>query len=123
MPILKVDKGLADEKDGVQLMKPMPDLDALLSKAKKKGIFGTKMRSVIKHANAAGVQAIVDQQFEIADQIIAAGLVPIVEPEVDIHCPEKAQAEELLKAGILDKLNKLSPGQMGDAQAHPAGAR
>ena len=112
VPILKVDKGLAEEKDGVQLMKPIPGLDALLVKAKAKGIFGTKMRSVIKHANATGVQAIVDQQFELAEQIMAAGLVPIVEPEVDIHCPEKAQAEELLKAGILEKLNKLSPDQL-----------
>jgi len=112
VPILKVDKGLAEEDNGVQLMKPIPGLDALLSKAKTKGIFGTKMRSVIKHADATGIAAIVDQQFKLADQIIAAGLVPIVEPEVDIHCPEKAQAEELLKAGILEKLGKLSPGQL-----------
>ena len=93
-------------------MKPIPDLDPLLEKAAAKGIFGTKMRSVIKHANAAGVKAIVDQQFEIAARIIAAGLVPIVEPEVDIHCPEKAQAEEMLKANILAHLNKLGDGQL-----------
>ncbi len=117
VPILKVDKGLAAEQDGVQLMKPMPDLDALLEKAKAKGIFGTKMRSVIKQANAAGIKAIVNQQFEVAKQIIAAGLVPIIEPEVDIHCPEKAKAEELLKAAILEQLNKLSAGSIGDAQA------
>jgi fructose-bisphosphate aldolase, class I len=107
VPFLKVDKGLAAEKDGVQLMKPMPELAALLGKAKAKGIFGTKMRSVIKHANRASIEDIVSQQFELAERIIAVGLVPIVEPEVDIHCPEKAQAEELLKAAILDKLNKL----------------
>lgn len=112
VPILKVDKGLAAEKDGVQLMKPMPDLDALLQKAKSKGIFGTKMRSVIKQANATGIKAIVDQQFEIAKQIIATGLVPIIEPEVDIHCPEKAQAEQLLKAGILEHLNQLAENQL-----------
>ena len=112
VPVLKVDKGLAAEKDGVQLMKPMPELDTLLGKAKAKGIFGTKMRSVIKHANRAGIDDIVSQQFELAERIIAVGLVPIVEPEVDIHCPEKAQAEELLKAAILDKLNKLPAGQL-----------
>jgi fructose-bisphosphate aldolase class I len=112
VPFLKVDKGLAAEKDGVQLMKPMPELDALLGKAKAKGIFGTKMRSVIKHANRASIEDIVSQQFELAERIIAVGLVPIVEPEVDIHCPEKAQAEELLKAAILDKLNKLPAGQL-----------
>jgi fructose-bisphosphate aldolase class I len=109
VPFLKVDKGLAGEKDGVQLMKPMPELVALLDRAKAKGIFGTKMRSVIKQANAAGIKDIVSQQFEVAGQIIAVGLVPIIEPEVDIHCPEKAKAEALLKAGILEKLNKL-PG-------------
>ena len=112
VPFLKVDKGLEAEKDGVQLMKPMPALAALLEKAKSKRIFGTKMRSVIKQANAAGIKAIVDQQFELAGQIIAAGLVPIVEPEVDIHCPEKAKAEGLLKAAILEKLNQLSAGQV-----------
>jgi fructose-bisphosphate aldolase class I len=111
VPILKVDKGLAEEKDGVQLMKPMPDLDALLKKAKSKRIFGTKMRSVIKQANPKGIEAIVEQQFEIGKQIIAAGLVPIIEPEVDIHCPDKAKAEELLKAGIMKELDGLSEDQ------------
>lgn len=111
VPILKVDKGLADEADGVQLMKPNPGLDALLAKAKSKGIFGTKMRSVIKQANAAGVAAVVAQQFEVGRQIIAAGLVPIIEPEVDIHCPDKAAAEDLLKAAMLEELNKLTPEQ------------
>jgi fructose-bisphosphate aldolase class I len=112
VPFLKVDKGLADEKDGVHLMKPMPQLGALLSKANAKHIFGTKMRSVINEANVAGVQAVVNQQFEVADQIIAAGLMPIVEPEVDIHCPEKAKAEELLKAAILERLKQLPADQM-----------
>jgi fructose-bisphosphate aldolase, class I len=112
VPFLKVDKGLDAEKDGVQLMKPIPALAALLEKAKSKRVFGTKMRSVIKQANAAGIKDIVNQQFELAGQIIAAGLMPIVEPEVDIHCPEKAKAEELLKAAILEKLNQLPQGQM-----------
>lgn len=112
VPFLKVDKGLVAEKDGVQLMKPMPELAALFGKAKAKGIFGTKMRSVIKHANRASIEDIVSQQFELAERIIAVGLVPIVEPEVDIHCPEKAQAEELLKAAILDNLNRLPAGQL-----------
>jgi fructose-bisphosphate aldolase class I len=107
VPFLKVDKGLADEQDGVQVMKPNPDLDALLSKAKSKGIFGTKMRSVIKHGNAEGVTRIVDQQFEVGRQILAAGLVPIIEPEVDIHCPDKAQAEALLKVAIMNQLDQL----------------
>ncbi|AIE74585.1 Fructose-bisphosphate aldolase class I [Synechocystis sp. PCC 6714] len=111
VPILKVDKGLAEEKDGSQLMKPIPQLDELLIKARKKGIFGTKMRSFIKQANASGIEAIVNQQFELAQQIIAAGLVPIIEPEVDIHCPEKAQAETLLKAAILKHLDQLAEGQ------------
>jgi fructose-bisphosphate aldolase class I len=111
VPFLKVDNGLAAEKDGVQLMKPMPQLASLLGKAKAKRMFGTKMRSVIKAANAAGIKDIVNQQFEVARQIIAAGLVPIIEPEVDIHCPEKAKAEGLLKAAILEKLNELSPDQ------------
>lgn len=111
VPILKVDKGLAEEKNGVQLMKPMPDLDALLDKAVAKRIFGTKMRSVIKQADPAGVAAIVDQQFEVAKQIIAKGLVPIVEPEVDIHCPEKARAESLLKAALIAALDKLNDRQ------------
>jgi fructose-bisphosphate aldolase, class I len=112
VPFLKVDKGLATEKDGVQLMKPMPALDALLEKGKAKRMFGTKMRSFIKQANEAGIKDIVKQQFEIAAQIIAAGLVPIVEPEVDIHCPEKAKAEALLKATILEKLQQLPAGQL-----------
>jgi len=112
VPFLKVDKGLEAEKEGVQLMKPIPALSALLEKAKSKRIFGTKMRSFIKQANPAGIKNIVDQQFELAAQIIAAGLVPIVEPEIDIHCPEKAKAEELLKAAILEKLNQLPSGQL-----------
>ena len=112
VPILKIDKGLADEADGVQLMKPMPQLDALLAKAKSKGIFGTKERSVIKQANAAGIQAVVDQQIAVAKQVIAAGLVPIVEPEVDIHCPDKAGAEKLLKASLKKGLDALPAGQL-----------
>jgi fructose-bisphosphate aldolase class I len=112
VPFLKVDKGLSSEKDGVQLMKPIPALDSLLEKARAKRIFGTKMRSVVKQANASGIKDIVNQQFELAAQIIAAGLMPIVEPEVDIHCPEKAGAEELLKAAILEKLNQLPAGQV-----------
>jgi fructose-bisphosphate aldolase, class I len=112
VPFLKVDKGLLDEKEGVHLMKPMPGLAALLDKAVAKRIFGTKMRSFIAQANAAGIKAVVDQQFELAAQILAAGLVPIVEPEVDIHCPEKAKAEALLKAALLEQLNKLPPGQL-----------
>jgi fructose-bisphosphate aldolase class I len=112
VPILKVDKGLVNETDGVQLMKPMPDLAALLKRANTKNIFGTKMRSVIKQANAAGIKAIVRQQFEVGAQIIAAGLVPIIEPEVDIHCPDKAGAEALLKAGINEYLNSLPAGQL-----------
>jgi fructose-bisphosphate aldolase class I len=111
VPFLKVDKGLAPEKSGVHLMKPMPQLDALLGKAKAKRIFGTKMRSVINQSNAAGIKETVNQQFEFAAQILAAGLVPIVEPEVDIHCPDKAKAEELLKAALLEKLDKLSADQ------------
>src|SRR4026207_2367418 len=112
VPFLKVDKGLGAEKDGVQAMKPIPALAALLEKAKSKRIFGTKMRSVIKQANAAGIKDVVNQQFELAAQIIGAGLMPIVEPEVDIHCPEKAKAEGLLKAAILEKLDQLPQGQM-----------
>src|SRR5215470_1827107 len=111
VPFLKVDKGLEAEKEGVQLMKPIPALAALLEKAKSKRIFGTKMRSFIKQANPAGIKNIVDQQFEAARQIIAAGLVPIIEPEVDIHCPEKAKAEGLLKAALLEKLDQLAVGQ------------
>ena len=111
-PFLKIDKGLADENDGVQLMKPNPGLDALLEKAKGKSIFGTKMRSVIKQASATGVNAIVDQQFKVGRQIAAAGLVPIIEPEVDIHCPEKAKAESMLKPALLDALNKLGAEEL-----------
>jgi fructose-bisphosphate aldolase class I len=107
VPFLKVDKGLADEVNGTQLMKPNPGLDALLKKAKAAGIFGTKMRSVIKQANAAGIKALVDQQFAVGRQIVAAGLVPIIEPEVDIHCPDKAKAEEMLHAAIMGQLNSL----------------
>ncbi|MFW6093972.1 MAG: fructose bisphosphate aldolase [Pseudomonadota bacterium] len=111
VPILKVDKGLAEESDGVQLMKPIPDLDALLERARANGIFGTKMRSVIKQASESGIRAIAEQQFELARRIIAAGLVPIVEPEVDIKCPEKAKAEAMLKAEILRELNALDAEQ------------
>jgi fructose-bisphosphate aldolase class I len=112
VPFLKVDKGLAGEGRGVQLMKPMPELAALLDKARAKRVFGTKMRSFIKQANGVGIKDIVSQQFEAARQIIAAGLVPIVEPEVDIHCPDKAEAEELLKAAILEELHGLPVGQL-----------
>jgi fructose-bisphosphate aldolase class I len=111
VPFLKVDKGLADEADGVQVMKPIPGLDSLLKRANDKGMFGTKMRSVIKLANDAGVKSIVDQQFEIGRQILATGLVPIIEPEVDIKSPEKADAEELLKANILEQLSQLEADQ------------
>jgi fructose-bisphosphate aldolase class I len=112
VPFLKVDQGLEAEKEGVQLMRPMPALAALLDKAKAKGIFGTKMRSVIKQANAASIKDIVRQQFEVAEQISAAGLVPIIEPEVDIHCPDKAEAEEMLKAALLEELNALPVEQL-----------
>jgi fructose-bisphosphate aldolase class I len=111
VPFLKVDKGLADEADGVQVMKPIPDLDDLLARAGTKGMFGTKMRSVIKLADPKGVDAVVDQQFEIGRRILAAGLVPIIEPEVDIHSPQKAEAEVLLKAAILRQLDQLPEGQ------------
>jgi len=111
VPFLKVDKGLADEADGVQVMKPMPGLDDLLERAVGKGVFGTKMRSVIKLANPGGVKSIVDQQFEVGRQILGHDLIPIIEPEVDIHSPEKAQAEELLKAAILEQLGALPDGQ------------
>ena len=109
VPFLKVDKGLAAEADGVQLMKPMPGLDALLARAKENGVFGTKMRSVVKLANPDGVRAIVDQQFEVGRRILDAGLVPIIEPEVDIHSPEKEQAEGLLKDALLTHLDALGP--------------
>ncbi len=137
VPFLKVDKGLADIGDGVQVMNPMPDLDALLSKASAAGIFGTKMRSVIKEANEAGVNAVVNQQFEIGRRIVAAGLVPIIEPEVDIHCADKAAAEDFLKAAIMTHLNSLNDdeivmlkltlpetnGLYADCIAHPNVAR
>jgi fructose-bisphosphate aldolase class I len=111
VPFLKVDKGLADEQDGVQMMKPIGGLDALLKKAKAKDVFGTKMRSVIKQADPHGIEKIVKQQFEVGKQIIAAGLVPIIEPEVDIKTPNKDQAEDLLKAAILKELHTLKPEQ------------
>ena len=111
VPFLKVDKGLADEENGAQVMKPMPGLDELLARAKGKGIFGTKMRSVIKVADAAGVGAVVDQQFEVGRQIVDAGLVPIIEPEVDINSPSKAEAEELLRTAIAAQLDALGDGQ------------
>ena len=104
IPFLKVDKGLADETNGAQVMKPMPELDKLLARGRDKGIFGTKMRSVIKLANKAGIDAVVKQQFEVGRQILAAGLVPIIEPEVDIHSPNKAEAEAILKDCILAEL-------------------
>jgi fructose-bisphosphate aldolase, class I len=112
VPFLKVDKGLADEKNGVQLLKSMPQLAALLDRANAKRIFGTKMRSFVKQANEAGIKDVVSQQFEVARQIIATGLVPIIEPEVDIHCPDKAKAEEVLKAAIMETLDGLAPDQL-----------
>ena len=111
VPFLKVDKGLADEDHGVQLMKPMPDLARLLGKAREKGIFGTKMRSVIKKANPAGIESNVEQQFEIGKQIAAAGFVPIIEPEVDIHCPDKEEAESILNTHLLAHLDALGPDE------------
>lgn len=133
VPFLKVDKGLEDEANGRQLMKPIPGLDDLLARAKDKGVFGTKMRSVIKQANAVGVDEIVAQQFEIGKQILAAGLVPILEPEIDINCPDKQSAEEMLASSILKQLDGLSAdqlvmlkltlpetaGQYADCQNHP----
>jgi fructose-bisphosphate aldolase class I len=111
VPFLKIDKGLADEANGVQLMKPMPTLDDLLKKAKAKGIFGTKERSVIKQNNAEGIKAVVKQQFEIARQVLSHGLVPIVEPEVDIKNPDKKGSEAVLKKEILAELDKLPSNQ------------
>ena len=111
LPILKIDKGLADEEGGVQMMKPMPDLDALLDKAVDNGIFGTKMRSVIKTNNPDGIKALVAQQFEVAKQITARGLVPIIEPEVDINSPDKAQAEETLRIELMANLSTLAEGK------------
>ena len=134
VPFLKVDKGLADEQDGAQVMKPMPDLDELLQRARGKNVFGTKMRSVIKTADATGVDAVVAQQFEIGRRIVDAGLVPIIEPEVDINSPQKAETEGLLKAALLSHLDQLGDGQLvmlkltlpeeddfyADCIAHPA---
>jgi fructose-bisphosphate aldolase class I len=111
VPFLKIDKGLADEANGAQMMKPNPGLDALLARAKTKGVFGTKMRSVIKSANAQGVNDVVDQQFTVGKQILGAGLMPIIEPEVDIHATDKAGAETLLKAALLKQLDALPAGQ------------
>jgi fructose-bisphosphate aldolase, class I len=111
VPFLKVDKGLAEESDGGQVMKPMPGLDGLLARARDKGVFGTKMRSVIKLANAKGVEAIVDQQFEVGRQILAAGLVPILEPEIDIKSPQKAEAEELLRDRLAAGLDSIPADQ------------
>ncbi|ANG63220.1 fructose bisphosphate aldolase [Marinobacterium aestuarii] len=111
VPFLKVDKGLAAQENGVQLMKPIPELDALLDRAVAQGVFGTKMRSLITLAQDKGIRAIVDQQFEIAKRILAKGLIPIIEPEIDIHSPEKAQAEVILKTQLLAQLNALTPGQ------------
>jgi fructose-bisphosphate aldolase class I len=111
VPFVKVDKGLADESDDAQLMKPMPELAGLLERSKSHGVFGTKMRSVIKQANPTGVDAIVDQQFDVAEEILAAGLMPIVEPEVDIKSATKAEAEQLLKTAILRRLERLGGDQ------------
>ena len=111
VPFLKVDKGLLAQADGVQLMKPMPGLDEVLERAIGHGVFGTKMRSVIALADPAGVEAVVRQQFEVGRQILAAGLVPIVEPEIDIHSPEKSAAEVLLKSALLDEIGQLGPEQ------------
>lgn len=112
VPFLKVDKGLEAEVNGAQLLKAMPDLDSLLAKANAQNVFGTKMRSVVKLANAQGVEAVIEQQFAVAKQILAAGLMPIIEPEVDIHSPEKAEAEALLKASILKHLDNLAADQL-----------
>ena len=111
VPFLKIDKGLADEADGVQMMKPMPSLDALLDRGVAKGMFGTKMRSVIKLANADGITRIAAQQFEVGKQTLAKGLIPIIEPEVDIHSPEKAQAEALLRDALIAQLDALGVDQ------------
>jgi fructose-bisphosphate aldolase class I len=111
VPFLKVDKGLAPERDGVQVMNPIPGLAALLARAKDNGVFGTKMRSFIRQASQAGIAAVVDQQFEFAQQIMAAGLIPIIEPEIDIHSPEKGDAEHVLKANIVEQLAQLGSQQ------------
>lgn len=137
VPFLKIDKGLADIVDGAQIMNPNPGLDDLLAKASAAGIFGTKMRSVIKEANEGGINAVVDQQFEIGRRIVAAGLVPIIEPEVDIHCPDKAAAEEILHTAIMKHLDSLNDDELvmlkltlpeknglyADCVAHPNVAR
>ena len=112
VPFLKVDKGLEPEQMGVQLMKPIPQLDELLKRAKEAGVFGTKMRSVIKDANPAGIDKIVEQQFRLGKCIIAAGLVPILEPEVDIHAADKATIEQILKKSILEHMNLLGQGEV-----------
>lgn len=112
VPFIKIDKGLAAEENGAQVMKPMPGLDDLLSLGVEKGMFGTKMRSVIKLADAGGVQAVVEQQFEVGHQILGHGLVPIIEPEVDIHSPQKAEAEALLKDGITKHLDDVPDGRV-----------
>ena len=111
VPFLKVDKGLGDEEHGVQLMKPMPDLGSLLERAKENQIFGTKMRSVIKSANESGINSIVDQQFEVGKQILDAGLIPIIEPEVDIHSTDKGECESILLDSIVQNLEGLSGSQ------------
>lgn len=112
LPFLKVDKGLAEEQDGAQLMNPIPGLDELLGKANANGVFGTKMRSVIKQANKTGIDGVVKQQFDIGRRIVAAGLVPIIEPEVDIHCPDKAAAEDMLHDAIMEELNSLDGNEL-----------
>lgn len=136
VPFLKIDKGMQDELDGVQVMREIPALDELLSRARAAGVFGTKERSVIHSANAAGIDRIVAQQFEIAERVLAADLVPIVEPEVDIKAPDKAEAEMLLKAAIMERLDALGDRKIAlkitipsvdgfytDLAAHPAIAR
>ncbi len=112
VPFLKIDQGLAKEVDGVQLMKPITTLAASLAKAKQQPVFGTKMRSMIRQANPSGIDIVVDQQFEVARQIIEAGFVPIIEPEIDIHCPDKARAEDLLNNAITSRLDRLDPNQL-----------
>lgn len=112
VPFLKIDKGLEAETDGVQPMKPMPGLERLLARARDKGIFGTKERSVIKQADGRGIDAVVRQQFDVAAQVLAAGLVPIIEPEIDIHCPDKPRAEQLLRDGLLEGVDRLPHDQV-----------
>lgn len=109
-PFLKVDKGLLEQADGVRLMAPIPDLDDALTRANGHGVFGTKMRSLVVEADKGGIAAVVDQQLELAQRILAAGLMPIVEPEVDIHSPTKAQAEDMLRTALHDGLDRLPPG-------------